>query len=53
MTELEEELRDAYVFVDKAVHEVLEWTVGISFLVGLGIKGIDITNQAERYFPLH
>ena len=44
-----EELKDAWVFVDREVYEIIEGTVGVAFLMGLGIRGIDVTKQAKRY----
>jgi hypothetical protein len=44
-----EELKDAVVFVDKSTYDVIEWTVGVPFLVGLGIRNIDITIHNYQY----
>ena len=44
-----EELKDSVVFVDKHTYDVIEWTVGVAFLVGLGIRSIDITSDNQQY----
>lgn len=43
--DVQEEIKDAFLLVEKEIYDVIDWTVGVSFLVGLGIRGIDILDK--------
>ncbi len=47
--DISEELKDAFLYLDSAFNDIIDATVGLSFLFDLGIKGIDIIRNVKRY----